>query len=235
VNVEKSLLGRIHDVKKKALASRMCDRQKKEVEQISRCIQNLTEFKGTLYDFDESYRAVYRVHAVPEAIDRDALCELGDAYSSVDASMDKPNPDWAKNSRDIKNLTKRIQGYKKEIGNTWEMYCSEQIKGNVAMVDTLGRMSFGLGKELISELVDRKNKISRSDPKDAEAVEEQIGIYNEKCHELLSLLKLNDEKIDFLRRLTTGGQKIYLSDIDEEILGWLKENDFANKLEVRFF
>lgn len=234
MSVHKSLLSRIRDVREKALASRAHDRRQEEIKQIRQYIKNLIELKGELYSFYEVYGELYPIHALPEDINHSVWCKVRDEYSLVNDAIDKPGTDWSRNNRNIRNITKRIQDYRKEINGAWKAYCQESIKGNVAIVDTLGRIYADCEIKLINELVDEKKAIMSSGPEDAGKVQQQISFYDDKCHELLAMLDLNDKIIVFLRRLTSEGQRMYLSDMDDEILSWLKENHFANKLEVKF-
>ena len=232
--MHKSLLNRIHDVKEKALTSLAYDRQKKQAKQIKLYIQNLSELQQVAHDFDEAYRAMQFVRTFWEEFDQVALGKLHQKFHLVANESEKPDVNWGASSVKLKRLVKEIQGYEDDLSKCWRDYCRESIKGNVAIIDTLGRIFVDREIVIIKELARHKQEIMSSSPREAEAIKQQIDEYEAKYHELLSRLELNDKIMQFLLRLTAGNQKLHLSDIDEEILAWLKENNFAKKLEVRF-
>lgn len=232
--MQHSLMTRIKTVKEKALATKVLNRQQEEIKQMKGFIQNLIDLENAVEDLDKAYEAVRSISGLSMTINHDSIIDLDRGFKEVTRTIEKPAVEWTVNNANVKRLTKTSREYETAISDDWKAYCEECVKGNAAIVDTLGRIFGDRESSRVKELVAAKQKIKSSVPLNAAAVQKQILIYNKKCQELLNCLDLNERIVDFLRRLTTDGQHLSLFDVDEEILTWLKDNHFAQKLEIRF-
>lgn len=126
-------------------------------------------------------------------------------------------------------LQKTLNNSYQMLSKAWSEYIIEKTNAMTEILVALDRLISGLPEKQM--LQTKKNTFSSAkigSQTALTAIEEYTKIYNE----LMNILNLKPEILEFLKKLSSSSS-VSIADMSDDVYNWIKTSDFANKIVLK--
>ena len=200
-------------------------KKKNEYDDYKQFWKLLKERKDEILDFIEVYKLLRRLD-----VNKFNLKDIDELIKTNKKIIFELENDSIPDKYDLFTLEDKINNYKKQLKRLWEEYVNEKTSEIINTLKNI-KMLFSNPRE-IKKLIKKTDELKNKWPlkeTDLNKLEE----ISKEGNKIINSLNVNNEIQNFLNLVSNGDAQI--SDLSPQIIEWLENNNFDDKLKITFY